>query len=69
MTKQDEEIRKLCTRCVELQNIVHAQSIAIKCFTELFGGIPVDSKRVKTFFNDEVFSQIIRFDGGIILLK
>lgn len=69
MTKQDDEIRELSIRCVELQNIVHAQSIAIKSFTELLGGMPVDTKQVQTFFDNEVFSQIIRFDGGVILLK
>ena len=48
---------------------MQAQSIAIKSFTELLGGIPVDSRSVQTMFDNEVFSQIIRFDGGIILLK
>ena len=52
-----------------MQNIVQAQSIAIKSFTELLGGMPVDSRSVQTMFDNEVFSQIIRFDGGIILLK
>ena len=69
MKKQDDKIRELSTRCFELQNIVQAQAIAIKSFTELLGGMPVDSRRVQTMFDNEVFSQIIRFDGGIILLK
>lgn len=69
MSEQENEISVLRTRCMELYNIVHAQSIAIKSFTDLLNGLAIESKQVQTIFDNEVYSQIIRFDGGIILLK